>query len=144
MSREDEAGMGVRIDITYKGDLRCEAVHGPSGDILVTDAPKDNQGEGRYFSPTDLTAASMGTCILTIMGIAARARDLDIAGAGATVVKEMSAVPRRHISRLRMEITLPSALEERSRKLLERTATTCPVKQSLGPGTEVDLSFRYE
>jgi uncharacterized OsmC-like protein len=78
------------------------------------------------------------------MGIAARTRDRDIAGARATVVKEMGKVPRRHISRLRMEITLPADLDERLRKVLERTAHTCPIEQSLGPRTEVVLSFRYE
>jgi putative redox protein len=136
--------MPVDIDITYEGDLRCRLVHGPSGDVLVTDAPMDNEGQGRHFSPTDLTAASMGSCILTIMGIAARKRDLDIQGARAVVTKEMSAVPRRHISRLRMTITLPAHLDSKARKILERIADACPVRQSLGERTRTAVEFVYE
>ena len=86
----------------------------------------------------------MGTCMLTIMGIAAADRGIDIRGAHAEVVKEMSEVPRRHISRLGVTITLPAALDERERKIMDSAARGCPVYASLGPDTRVDLELRYQ
>jgi putative redox protein len=112
--------MAVKIDITYEGDLHCTVVHGPSGSRFPTDTPVDNRGRGEHISPTDLVAAAIGSCMLTIRGIAAR--DRDMAGARATVVKEMSAVPRRHISKLTVEITLPARVDARARRLLEAAA----------------------
>ena len=136
--------MSVQIEVQYDGDLHCTVTHGPSGDRFPTDAPVDNQGRGEHISPTDLVAASMGSCMLTIMGIAARARGIDMEGARARVVKSMSAVPRRHISNLEVEIALPAGLDAKSRAVLERVADGCPVRASLGPGTRVELSFVYE
>jgi len=133
----------VRVDVVYEGDLHCVAVHGPSKDTITTDAPVDNRGRGEHFSPTDLLGAAMGTCMLTIMGIAARDRGIDIRGARAEVQKEMSAVPRRHIGKLTVRITLPARLSERERALMEAAARSCPVHASLGPQTEVDLGFEY-
>ena len=135
--------MSVKIDVTYDGDLHCTVVHGPSGNRFLTDAPVDNRGRGEHISPTDLVAAAIGSCMLTIMGIAARNHDIDMAGARATVVKEMSAVPRRHISKLTVVITLPARLDARARRLLEAAARGCPVHASLGPDTQVDLSIVY-
>ena len=136
--------MAVRVDVTYDGDLHCIAVHGPSGDRMITDAPVDNKGKGEHFSPTDLVGTALGTCILTIMGIAARERGLDLAGARAVVLKEMGAVPRRHIARLDVTLTLPAHLDEKARKIMEATAHTCPVHASLGERTKVELNFVYE
>ncbi len=133
----------VKVEVTYEGDLQCVAVHGPSKDRIRTDAPLDNRGKGEHFSPTDLLGTAMGTCMLTIMGIAARDRNIDIRGARAEVQKEMSAVPRRHISKLTVRITLPAHLAERERRLMEAAARGCPVHASLGPQTEVDLGFEY-
>lgn len=133
--------MSVRVDVTYEGDLHCTAVHGPSGDRLPTDAPIDNRGRGEHFSPTDLVGTAMGTCMLTIMGIAAADRGIDIRGATASVVKEMGAVPRRHIARLAVRITLPAGLSDKERTILERAARGCPVMASLGERTRVDLSI---
>jgi len=135
--------MPVRIDIRYEGDLHCTVLHGPSGDSFPTDAPADNRGRGEHISPTDLVAAAMGSCMLTIMGIVARDRDIDMGGATASVVKEMATVPRRHIGRLGVEIRLPVRLSARERALLEAAAHGCPVHASLGPGTQVDLRFVY-
>lgn len=135
--------MGVRVEAVYEGDLICRAVHGPSGDAMLTDAPTDNQGQGRHFSPTDLVGTSMVTCMMTIMGIAARARGWAIEGTRAEVVKEMSAVPRRHIARLTVTITLPPGVPERARPILEAAALGCPVKASLGPDTAVEVTFVY-
>ena len=104
--------MSVKVSVEYEGDLHCGLVHGPSGQRLRTDAPEDNRGRGEFFSPTDLVGASIGTCMLTIMGIAALDRGIDMTGARAEISKEMSAVPRRHISKLTVRITLPAALDE--------------------------------
>src|ERR1700761_299735 len=97
----------VAIELQYQGDLHTKATHGPSGAELTTDAPKDNQGRGESFSPTDLVATALGSCMLTVMGIMARTLDVDIAGATATVEKEMAAAPSRRIARLAVTIHVP-------------------------------------
>jgi uncharacterized OsmC-like protein len=133
----------VTVDVLYEGDLECTLTHGPSGDVMKTDAPLDNRGRGLHFSPTDLLGAGMGCCMLTVMGIVARDRGWDMKGATARVVKEMGAEPRRHIAKLDVDITLPAALDEKARQVLERTAYTCPVHASLGEMTKVNLTFHY-
>jgi putative redox protein len=135
--------MAVTIDMTYEGDLECTLVHGPSGDIMKTDAPVDNQGRGAHFSPTDLLGASLGSCILTTMGIKARDHGWDMKGATCVVSKDMGAVPRRHISKLTVEITMPKALDQKARTILERVGDACPVTASLGPMTKIEMTFRY-
>ena len=135
--------MSVVIDCRYEGDLHCTAVHGPSGDRIVTDAPVDNQGKGEHFSPTDLVAASIGVCALTIMGIAARPRGIDITGATVRVTKEMGATPRRHIAKLTAVFRLPARLDARERALMELAARSCPVQASLGELTRLELVFEY-
>ncbi|HAK94566.1 MAG TPA: osmotically inducible protein OsmC [Planctomycetes bacterium] len=134
----------VRIDIAYKGQLHCEAVHGPSGDTVETDAPKDNMGKGEAFSPTDLVATAFGSCVLTIMGIVAGRRGLDLAGAHATVVKEMVSAPVRRIGRLTLEMHLPSAIGEEDRAFFRRAAETCPVLKSLHPDVETPIAFHWD
>ena len=137
--------MAVEIDIEYTGDLQCKAVHGPSGQILSTDAPVDNGGRGSTFSPTDLVATALGACVLTVMGIAAGRRGLDLAGSRVHVVKEMTADPVRRISRLAVSVTVPPGRvsSEDDRAVLRRTAELCPVKQSLHPATVVELSISF-
>lgn len=135
--------MAVHVEVTYEGDLHCEARHGPSGDRIATDAPTDNEGKGEHFSPTDLVATALGTCVLTVMGIAARKRGWDMTGARAHVVKEMGSIPRRHIAKLTVRIELPSRLDARARAVLEEVARTCPVTASLGPSTEIDVTIVY-
>lgn len=136
--------MSVRIDVHYEGDLHCTAIHTPSGDRMLTDAPPDNRGRGAHFSPTDLVAAAMGTCVLTVMGVVARDRDIDMRGARAEVHKHMSEVPRRHISKLTVEVTLPARLGDKERRILEGAGHACPVHNSLATHTEVALTFVYE
>src|SRR5260221_14414378 len=99
--------MSVRIDFRYEGQLRCSAVHGPSQNQLLTDAPVDNHGRGESFSPTDLVATALGTCMLTVMGIFAEKHEIDLRGATATVFKEMITPPVRRIGRLACEIRVP-------------------------------------
>lgn len=133
----------VAIQIEYHGDLHCKAVHGPSGTELNTDAPKDNQGRGESFSPTDLVATALGSCMLTIMGILARTLDLDISGATATVAKEMTAKPPRRIERLTVRIHVPHALSAEDQEKLERAAHACPVHKSLHPDIEIPIEFTW-
>lgn len=133
----------VVIETVYRGDLRVEAVHGPSSEALHTDAPKDNEGRGESFSPTDLVATALATCMLTVIGIVARRHGWDLTGARARVEKHMVQTPVRRIGRLPVDLDLPSHLDERARTTLERAALTCPVHQSLHPDVEKPVTFRY-
>ncbi|QMV17906.1 OsmC family peroxiredoxin [Granulicella sp. 5B5] len=130
----------VTIQMEYEGDLHCRAVHGPSGTALATDAPKDNQGRGESFSPTDLVATALGTCMLTTMAIMARTLNVEIAGAKATVEKEMTPAPRR-IGSLATTVHMPTALDADTQLKLERAAHTCPVLRSLHPDVNAPITF---
>ena len=133
----------VNVQIEYQGDLHCKATHGPSGTELNTDAPKDNQGRGESFSPTDLVATALGSCMLTIMGIAARTLCVDISGARAEVAKEMTATAPRRIERLTVRIHVPHALSAEDQEKLERAARACPVHRSLHPEIEIPIEFTW-
>ena len=133
----------VTIQIEYQGELHCKATHGPSGAELNTDAPKDNQGRGESFSPTDLVATALGTCMLTVMGIAARTLNVDVAGTTATVEKEMTAAPPRRIQRLTVRIHVPHAPSLADKEKLERAAHTCPVHKSLHPDVQIPIEFTW-
>ena len=119
------------IDSRYEGALRCSASHGPSGSALETDAPTDNQGQGERFSPTDLVATALGTCILTIMGIVAERHGWDLQGAKARTQKTMTAEAPRRIALLEVWITPPQGLDPTQRTVLQRAGESCPVKLSL-------------
>lgn len=133
----------VQIDIAYEGQLHTRATHGPSGCELETDAPRDNQGRGESFSPTDLVATALGTCMMTIMGITARDHDWPLEGATVRVVKGMVAEPVRRIGRLDVEFQMPAGLDAEARTALEGAARSCPVCNSLGPDVERVLTFNY-
>ena len=134
----------VEIRGTYRGSLRCDATHGPSGAEVLTDAPKDNAGEGASFSPTDLVATALATCVVTTMAIVARRRDVELGECRYVVTKEMGSEPRRHIARLALTVYLPASIDEKTRKILERAAHHCPVHASLGERTEAPITFVYE
>ena len=121
----------TRIDSRYEGGLRCQSIHGPSASALETDAPTDNQGQGERFSPTDLVATALSTCILTIMGIVAERHGWDLEGCSARVEKTMTADPPRRIAKLNVWVQLPPTLEPQQRAVLQRAAEHCPVKVSL-------------
>lgn len=127
----------VRISAAYYGELHCEAVHGPSQAQLQTDAPADNEGRGEAFSPTDLVATALGTCILTTMGIVARREGIAIAGSTITVDKEMTAQAPRRIARLtvRVQMAIPRSADPAG--VLEPILTKCPVSRSLHPDVEL-------
>jgi putative redox protein len=133
--------VSVRIEVRYEGELHTTATHGPSGAVLETDAPKDNEGRGERFSPTDLLATALGTCMLTVMGILARRKGWDLAGARVGVDKHMVADPVRRIGRLALRFEMPPGLPEEAKKPLERAAHTCPVHQSLHPDVKVETAF---
>jgi putative redox protein len=129
-------------EITYTGNLHTQAKHMQSGTIIATDAPKDNQGEGAAFSPTDLLATSLATCILTTMAIVAKRDGITMDSAKAEVVKVMEANPRR-VAEVHVKVTFPKSYEEKERKILENTAHTCPVAKSLHPDLKQILEFIY-
>ena len=133
----------ISIQFEYEGDLHCKVVHGPSGTELFTDAPKDNQGRGESFSPTDTVATALGSCMLTTMGILAQTLNLDITGSTATVEKEMTSVPSRRIQRLSVRIHVPQAFGEEDRLKLQRAAETCPVMKSIHPDIEVPFEMTW-
>ena len=134
----------VRITGEYQGELHCSAAHAPSGNTLATDAPKDNQGRGEAFSPTDLVATGFATCIATTMAMAARRHGVDLAGMRYEVTKEMSADAPRRISRLTARLHLPRAARLVPEGLLEKAANTCPVHQSLAPTVEMVIELVWE
>jgi uncharacterized OsmC-like protein len=133
----------VSIDMTYQGNLRFEATHGPSQTTMITDAPVDNCGKGESFSPTDLTAVSLASCIGTIMGIVAEQNDIDLSGMTIHVDKEMIADPVRRIARLPVTVNVPANLSTTDRELLETRALQCPVCVSLDPRIERPVTFHY-
>ena len=133
----------IEIQIAYEGNLRCSAKHLDSGAALLTDAPKDNMGKGESFSPTDLVAAALGTCMLTIMGIAAQRMNIDLTGTRVVVVKEMVAAPMRRIGRLAVTITVPLPLSAEQRQKLQNAAMTCPVHKSLHPDVKTPITFNW-
>ena len=130
----------VSISIEYAGDLRCIATHHMSGTTLFTDAPIDNNGKGASFSPTDLLATALGTCIMTIMGIAASKRSMDITGTSVHVKKIMVNEPIRRIGALDISITLPKHdYSDGDMAAFHHAAKTCPVMMSIHP--EIDVKY---
>ncbi len=133
----------VQIEITYGGQLRTTAKHGPSGNTLITDAPVDNHGRGESFSPTDLVATALGTCMATVMGILAERHAIDLRGMRLTVKKEMVQTPVRRIGRLTTEVHIPQPADHPQREMLERAAHSCPVYASLHPDVEKPVTFHW-
>ena len=131
----------VRIDATYDGNLRCTATHGPSGKKLITDAPVDNMGKGESFSPTDLLATSMLTCIMTIVAIRADSKKIDVSGMTGSVEKTMASGPRR-VAKLEVVVNLPSGLDIEDRAWLITEGCNCPVCVSVSESMEVDVTFQ--
>lgn len=134
----------VDIDVVYESDLHCVATHGPSKLTLVTDAPVDNHGRGEGFSPTDLVATALGTCMATFMGILAQKKSWPIEGARLHVKKEMTKEGPRRIARLECRLEMPevaSSLDPAARAALEHAANTCPVRLSILEAIEVPVEF---
>lgn len=134
----------VEITTTYEGQLRCSAVHGPSKTKIITDAPADNMGKGEAFSPTDLVATALATCILTTIGIVAQRKGIEIKSMRAHVEKHMSTDAPRRIVKLPVKIWISLPPDHAERPLLERTAHGCPVHQSVRPDLEMPIEFVWE
>jgi putative redox protein len=133
----------VKITGEYQGDLHCAAIHGPSGSNLATDAPRDNQGRGEAFSPTDLVATALGTCMATTMALVARRHSLELRGLKFEVTKEMSTDLPRRIVRLTTHLWMPFSTSAASAGLLEQAAHACPVHQSLHSSVEKPVIFHW-
>lgn len=133
----------VEIKVKFTGNLSTELTHVDSGAKLITDAPKDNQGEGKSFSPTDMVAGALISCMLTIMAIYAKRTGIDLTGVTGKVTKEMSADPRR-IGKLSVTFQMPKRFTDAERKALETVAMTCPVHKSLHPEVQVPVQFSYQ
>ena len=128
--------------IKYKGELRTEAVHLKSGKTIITDAPIDNKGKGEAFSPTDLVATALGSCMITIMGIVAEREGITLDGTIAEVEKVMATTPRR-IGEVKIKIKFIQKLNRSQRGKLERAAKTCPVSGSLSENLKETVEFIY-
>ena len=131
-----------KANIIYKNNLRTEAEHISSGEKIITDAPIDNNGKGEAFSPTDLVASALGSCMITIMAIAAEKHGIDISRTNALVKKEMSSDPRR-INEIIIDINMDKNIEVKDRKRLEKAALACPVHKSLHPDIKKKIQFFY-
>lgn len=129
--------------VTYLGDLRTEAEHLASGNKMITDAPVDNQGRGEFFSPTDLLATSLASCMLTIMGILARQYQFDITGTRAEVTKIMGTDPRR-VAEVVIDFYFPAGLTERDRKFIQAAIDNCPVGKSVHPNLKQTINLHYD
>ena len=128
--------------VTYLGNLRTENEHLKSGDKFITDAPTDNNGKGEAFSPTDTVATGLANCMITMMGIKARDMKVNMDGTTAMVAKTMAADPRR-ISKIEVVLNFPTGIDDKSKKILENTARTCPVHYSLHPDIERVITFNW-
>ncbi len=131
----------VEIKLSYEGELHCSAVHSPSGNTLVTDAPLDNNGLGQAFSPTDLLATALGSCMATVIGIVARRKQIAVEGMTVVVRKFMSDDQPRRVKRLELDLQIPLPASHPERKLLESAARGCPVHHSIHPDIEVVMNW---
>lgn len=135
--------MSVKITGTYSGKKKTELLHVDSGSVILTDAPRDNSGDGSKFSPTDLVAAAFGSCVMTTIAIVAERGGLSVEGMHMSVEKHMSQEPRR-IGALPLTVHLPKALLPHERQKLERAGLGCPVHHSLHPEVRCDITFLYD
>lgn len=131
------------IETIYVGELRTEATHLLSGTKIITDAPPDNQGKGEHFSPTDLVAAALGSCMVTIMGIAARTHNFNLDGTRLVITKIMSKEPPRKIAEIVIDLTFPFDYSDKVKKIIEHTVKNCPVALSLHPDLKQTVELHY-
>jgi len=133
----------VQMRIDYEGELHCSLLHEPSGSVISTDAPVDNNGRGEAFSPTDLVSAALGACMCTVMGIAARRKEIPLEGLKVTVRKHMSADTPRRIVKLELDLVVPLPPDHPERPFLESTGRGCPVHHSIHPDIEVVMNWEW-
>ena len=128
--------------VEYLGNLRTKAVHKRSGEVIITDAPIDNEGRGEAFSPTDLLSTSLANCMLTLMGITASKNKFTFHGGVAAIEKHMLGQPRR-VGKITVEVNVSGAYDHRQKRLLENAAVNCPVAKSLHPDILQEVTFNY-
>ena len=133
----------VKIEIKHTGSLHSEALHTESGTKIHTDAALDNGGKGESFSPTDLLATALGTCMTTTMDLYAKKNGFSIGGANAVVLKHMVSEPSRRVGRLEVVVEMPLSGSHPQREALERAALNCPVAKSLSPEIQIPVSFSW-
>lgn len=133
----------VKVQAIYQGQKHCLATHESSGSKIETDAPKDNQGLGEKFSPTDLVGTALGTCILTTMALVAERDGIDIRNSTIDIEKHMTSEGQRKIATLKVLIKLPKTVPEDYRKKLNHVADACPVKRSLHPDLHTPTEILY-
>jgi uncharacterized OsmC-like protein len=129
--------------ITYLGDLRTTSVHLQSGTEILSDAPTDNHGKGEAFSPTDLVANALGSCMISIMAIKSKDLNVDLVGSTIEITKVMQAEPRK-IAKIIAVLNMPITVDEKTRVILERVAMNCPVLLSLNADIEKDVTFHWK
>lgn len=134
----------VEIKLIYEGSLHSSATHVPSGNTLVTDAPLDNNGLGQAFSPTDLLATALGSCMATVIGIVAKRKEIAVEGMTVDVRKFMSDDLPRRVKRLELDLKIPLPESHPDRKLLESAAKGCPVHHSIHPDIEVVMNWVWQ
>ncbi|CAA6676393.1 MULTISPECIES: OsmC family protein [unclassified Lentimonas] len=134
----------VKVKINYEGGLRCELEHELSGKTFQTDAPVDNNGKGESFSPTDLCASALGSCIATIVGMQMESLGLDLSGMRIEVQKEMSESLPRRIAKLTTDVWLPIELDDDQQWKVQLAAKNCPVHHSLNPEIEKPINFHWK
>ncbi len=127
----------------HLGNLRTEITHLQSGNKVITDAPTDNNGKGEFISPTDMVAAALGSCMLTLMEMAADRMGIDMTGTTLDITKTMAADPRR-IGEIHIDVHFPFAADAKTRTILQRAADTCPVSKSLHPDLHQIVSYHYK
>lgn len=130
-------------NISYVGELRTVCIHLQSGTEILTDAPTDNHGKGEAFSPTDLVATALGSCMVSIMGIKSRDLDVDLKDSTVSITKIMQAEPRK-IAKIEVVLNMSIATSDKNKTILERTAMTCPVLLSLHPDIEKEVTFNWK
>ncbi len=133
----------AKIVISYEGDLRTRCLHQAGSSVVMTDAPIDNHGQGEYFSPTDLLAISLGSCVLTLMGIVAKRLNVDLSGTTLAVEKEMKLVPHRMLGKLILHIRCPRGFDAGIIDQLEKAGRGCPVHHSLHPDIVQEMHFQW-
>jgi uncharacterized OsmC-like protein len=133
----------VEIKLSYEGDLHCSVVHSPSGNTLVTDAPVDNNGRGQAFSPTDLVATALASCMATVIGIVAKRKEIAVEGMTVVARKFMSGDQPRRVSRLELDLDIPLPASHPDRRILESAARGCPVHHSIHPDIEVVMNWKW-
>ncbi|MEI7998804.1 MAG: OsmC family protein [Candidatus Omnitrophota bacterium] len=133
----------VKMNVVYEGNLRCRLTHEQSASVIVTDAPKDNMGKGEAFSPTDLVASALASCLVTVMAIAAGKYNIDLQGLKVDIRKDMIISPVRRIGTINVDVHMPKGIPKDKRPLLENIAFNCPVHKSLHPDVEALIRFDY-